>query len=59
MNDRLQELLESWINGNRRDVADELSRGPRGDVAEFTAALYRAAGAGDTLAFSRMIRNRD
>jgi hypothetical protein len=59
MNDRLTELLESWVNGNRSDVADELSRGPRGDMTEFLVALVRANGPEDGATFSRMIRNRD
>jgi hypothetical protein len=59
MSERLTELLESWVNGNRSDVADELSRGPRGDMTDFLVALVRTVGPADGYAFSRMVRNRD
>jgi len=37
--DRPYALLESWLNGNRKNVVDELRDGPRVLVAEFTSLL--------------------
>jgi hypothetical protein len=56
---RIEELLESWINGNRKDVVAELAQARRGDVIRFAFSLYSSRGAGDVATLMHLIDGRD
>lgn len=42
MSDRVEELCESWINGNRKWVATEIFETPGADAIELTLAMHEA-----------------
>jgi len=38
-NERLEELLETWINGNRKDAVEKLLEGNASDLVRFGCQL--------------------
>jgi hypothetical protein len=56
---QIDELLESWINGNRKLVVNELFWSKRSDLLRFAFTLHASQGDGDVRTLINLIDGRD